>query len=539
MKTIIRSIITVLSLTGTLMIHAQVPLLNSYPSAEAVIFLDFDGHTVNGTSWNYNGPIVCGTAGLDNSKIIEIYSRVAEDYRPFNLNITTDSSKFLAAPSNRRMRVILTVSSSWYGTSGGVAFINSFSWGDDNPCFVFSALLNYNVKNIAEAASHEAGHTLGLYHQSSYDANCTKLSDYYAGQGSGEIGWAPIMGVGYYRNFTLWNNGPNSYGCNSLQNDLDIITSSNNGFGYRTDDHFNSFDGSTIVSFPNNQFTGFSNNQFTVSGVIERNTDQDMFRFIVPATGRFQLDAIPYNVGSGNSGSDLDLQVTLYDNTQTILNTYNPGTLLSSLIDSTLAAGTYYLKIEGRGNQYAPAYASLGSYSLLGRTTPGTSLAVQRLELNGQLDGNLHKLNWVVEADELIVKQTLEVSTDGRNFQSLTQPLNDERSYAYNPNNTTPAQYRLKVIFTGSREYYSNTVTIWNNTPRPKLRGSIAGNNQILVTSPGDYDYWVVDMNGKTILKGKLINGANNISLNGVASGLYMIRFADNRQYWTDKFLVR
>ena len=173
--------------------NAQVPVYSSYPSASAVIFLDFDGHTVDGTSWNYNGPIVCGASGLNNTQITEIFNRVAEDYRPFNINITTDSTKFLAAPANKRMRVIITVSSSWYGSAGGVAFIGSFTWGDDSPCFVFSALLNYNAKYVAEAASHEAGHTLGMYHQSSYDANCAKTTDYNAGIGK----WRNRLGAHY------------------------------------------------------------------------------------------------------------------------------------------------------------------------------------------------------------------------------------------------------------------------------------------------------------------------------------------------------
>src|SRR5258705_4523591 len=150
----IRTIIMMLSLISTVMSRAQAPLFNSYPSAQAVIFLDFDGHTVNGTSWNYNGPIACGASGLNNSQLTEVFNRVAEDYRPFNINVTTDSTKYFDAPANRRMRVILTVSSSWYGAAGGVAFVNSFTWGDNNPCFVFSQLLNFNVKNISEAASH-------------------------------------------------------------------------------------------------------------------------------------------------------------------------------------------------------------------------------------------------------------------------------------------------------------------------------------------------------------------------------------------------
>src|SRR5688572_8154888 len=165
MKNIFRPIVLALLVFSGFMTNAQVPVMSSYPSANAVIFLDFDGHTVTGTSWNYNGPIECGSSGLDNTKITEIFNRVAEDYRPFNVNVTTDSTKYLAAAANRRMRIILTVTSSWYGSAGGVAFVGSFIWTDNTPCFVFSALLGYNAKSISEAASHEAVHTLGLYHQ--------------------------------------------------------------------------------------------------------------------------------------------------------------------------------------------------------------------------------------------------------------------------------------------------------------------------------------------------------------------------------------
>jgi hypothetical protein len=532
MKTSIRIRITiiVLSLISAMITKAQVPLLNSYPSASAVVFLDFDGHTVNGTSWNYNGPLVCGASGLDNSKIIEVFNRVAEDYRPFNLNITTDSTKFLAAPANSRMRVIITVSSSWYGTAGGVAFVTSFSWGDDNPCFVFSQLLNFNVKNIAEAASHEAGHTLGMYHQSTYDADCNKISDYNAGQGSGEIGWAPIMGVGYYQNFTLWNNGPNSYGCTSYQSDLDIITSGTNGFGYRTDDYSNNFADAAAASF--------FNNQFNLSGVIERNTDQDIFMFTLPSNGRFQLDAIPYNVGSNNSGSDLDLQVTLYNASQTQLNVFNPGSLLSSVIDTNLNAGLYYLKIEGKGNQYAPAYASLGSYSLLARATPGTTLAIRKLELRGTPNSDKHDLSWTIEADETVTQQILEISTDGRNFQPWMQLPADARSYIYRPYHLTSAKYRLNVTFGNGRQYYSNIVTVkLEGTSGPVLTGTWIRSNSIVVNSPGNYDYVIMDINGKIFNKGKLTNGINNIHTPDMISGMYLIRFSDNTRQWTDKFI--
>ena len=59
---------------------AQVPVLSSYPEAKATIFLDFDGHTVEGTTWNWTGqPIVCAGSGLSNEKILQVFNSVAED----------------------------------------------------------------------------------------------------------------------------------------------------------------------------------------------------------------------------------------------------------------------------------------------------------------------------------------------------------------------------------------------------------------------------------------------------------------------------
>jgi hypothetical protein len=532
MKNLFQTGLMVLAFAGMHTASAQVPLLSSYPSATAVIFLDFDGHTVTGTSWNYNGPIVCGASGLNNTQITEVFNRVAEDYRPFNVNVTTDSTKFLAAPLNRRMRVIITVTSDWYGSAGGVAFLNSFTWSDHTPCFVFSALLNYNTKNIAEAVSHEAGHTLGLYHQARYDENCVKISDYHTGNGTGEIGWAPIMGVGYYRNFTLWNNGPNPYGCNNLQNDLSVITT-NNGFGYRPDDHANTFAQATNLSF--------SANQFQASGVISQTTDFDMFKFTMPSLGRFILNAVPYNVGTGNSGSNLDMQISLYNNSQTLLNVYNPGLLLNSVIDTNLTAGVYYLRVEGKGNMYASEYASLGSYSLEGNFSNGGTLPLHRLELRGNMNGDRHQLSWIIEADEQVVSQVIEKSTDGTHFSTLVQPGNDDRNYAYKPLESKSVQYRLNVTFDDGRQYFSNIITIraTGAVNKPFIMGNVITGNTIKVSSPpGIFSFDLFDMNGKTVMKGRLANGVNDINVPfGFRSGMYILRFSDGENQWMEKLI--
>jgi hypothetical protein len=427
------------------------------------------------------------------------------------------------------MRVIVTITSEWYGPVGGTAMVGTFASGDNTPCFVFSERLGFNTKKIGEAVSHEAGHTLGLYHQSHYDASCNKISDYHYGQGAGEIGWAPIMGAGYYQNLTLWNNGPNSLGCTSMQSDLQIITT-NNGFSYRVDDHSNNFSTATAVSF--------SGNQFNASGVVERNTDQDLFKFILPASGRFQLGAVPYNVGTGNAGSDIDIQVTLYNNAQTALNVYNPGALLNSVIDSTMNAGTYYLRIEGKGNQYAPSYASLGSYSVQGTFTGAVVLPLHKLVLTGNLNNDRHQLNWEIVADEPVTRLDLEVSVDGIHFSSVSQPASSARSFIYQPNSNNALQYRLRVRFDNGREYYSNLVTLKNSKGQshPKLLTNFVSSS-LTVISPAKYDYAVYGTGGSLYAKGQLKNGMNTILIPTLQAGVYIIRYSNPEHEWTEKFV--
>ncbi len=205
------SLLAIIAMKGKAQL--QVPIMNSNPSAVPVIFLDFDGHTVNNTGWNYNGPIYCGATTLDTASIRQVFNRVAEDYKPFMINVTTDSTKFFAALTTRRTRVILTVSFEWYTDSahqvGGVANVNSFSDLFDDPCFVFTSSHLNSVKNISEATSHEVGHTVGLFHQARWNlSTCAIINEYHTGYGTGETSWAPIMGVGYTKNLTTWNIGP-------------------------------------------------------------------------------------------------------------------------------------------------------------------------------------------------------------------------------------------------------------------------------------------------------------------------------------------
>jgi hypothetical protein len=514
-------------LSTAIFTSAQVPVLNSHPASEAVIFLDFDGATVEGTSWNGSGPLVCDGSGLSALKITEIFNRVAEDYRPFTINITTDSTVFLAAASVKRMRVILTTSSSWYGNAGGVAYINSYSWGDNTPCFVFTALLNYSSKYIAEAASHEAGHTLGLRHQASYDAVCNKVSEYNSGNGTGEIGWAPIMGVGYYRNMTLWNYGANPFGCTNYQDDLSIITSKN-GITYRTDDHAATNSGASTASFVGHTFT--------VEGLIEKPGDVDAFKFTMATNGRFTLEALPYSIAGGNTGANIDLAVELLNSTETAIGTYNPAGSLNVSIDTQLTAGVYYVHVHGEGNSYAPNYASLGSYSLLSSFTIGNPLVLHKLQLRGVADKSQHKFDWEIIADEKVVNQILEVSTNGIHYQPVTAINAASKAYGYLPNSKSLLYYRLNVAFDNGRQYYSNTIALRHTTDngKPFMIGNIIS-EIITVNSPSNYTYLIYDLSGRTVSKGRLTPGINTIITGVTARGLYIIQYTNGSELYTEK----
>lgn len=529
MKTLHQILLTVF-LLASVSTMAQVPLYNSFPSASATVFLDFDGHRVDGTSWNSMGPIDCGSSNLTSAQITEVFNRIAEDYRPFNMNITTDSTKYWSAPAAKRMRVIFTISSSWYGSAGGVSFLSSFNWGDNTPCFVFTALLGYSSKKSAEAGSHEIGHTLGLNHQSSYDNSCVKTAEYNPGAGSGEIGWAPIMGNSYARNMTLWHNGSNPYGCTNFQDDLGTITSAFNGFGYRMDDHTEAAVTATTLNF--------SNSQFTASGVIERITDKDVFKFTLPSLGNFYLDANPYSIGSANTGSNLDMQAELLNSSFTVLGTFNPDNLLNTTIDTLLPAGTYYLRIQGKGNIYAPEYASLGSYNLTATFSPSNILPLRRLELTGVTENNRHKLSWIIEADENVTKQVLEVSANGINYQPVIVVANALRNHTYTPVNSTTLHYRLYVEFDNQTNYYSNVVTLKHisRTTRPVISGNLISNH-LTVNSTEIFTYSLMDLNGRILSKGKLLQGLNYINTSMLGNGMYLIQFSNEQEQIVERFV--
>ncbi|WP_094585777.1 zinc-dependent metalloprotease family protein [Synechococcus sp. BO 8801] len=391
--------------------------LHSNPTATKTIFLDFDGYQINNSPWENGGNLSLKGfySTLDSTALTEIqriWQRVAEDFAPFNVNVTTQDPgtealrKFGTGDDRWGIRVaftsnlnLLTGKAITNAGGGGTAYYNSFNWSTDDVALVF----NRGEYTAAETASHEVGHTLGLTHD-----GAGTTTEYYGGHGgAGATSWGTIMGaswLGNDENVTQWSNAQ-YLGANNTQDDLATITNGN-GFTYNVDDH-----GSTLSTA-----TALTGLTFSSFGVIERNTDIDMFRFDTGA-GLVSFNIVNASrafVGSAGSfttqylasrGPNLDIAATLYRANGSVVQTFNPADLTTASFSLNLDAGTYFLGIDGVGvgNPLAPIpngytdYASLGQYMVSGTvqptgstpppptttTPPPTTTTLQVLDPNG------------------------------------------------------------------------------------------------------------------------------------------------------------
>ncbi len=357
------------------------PVRHSKPGATNVIYLDFNGHTITGTAWNdASNPTYVAKpfdkdadpttfSDAEQADIIRIWERVAEDYKPFNVDVTTEDP-VVFTPTTGRVLITPNVDANGvnmpYYSAGGVAFVGvfgSFSYPIYySPALVYSTQLGNNEGYIAEAASHEMGHNMGLSHDA-----LTSGAAYYGGHGSGETSWGPIMGTGYGRNVSQWSKGE-YYLANNLQDDLAIISAR---LGYQVDD-------ATDLNATANPVT-LTGNTISATGLIGQTGDADRFSFSTGA-GSVTVSANPFRTAGGTYGGNLDIQLELIDGTNTVLATGNPTATTGATLTTTLAAGTYYLRVTGVGvgtplsatpDGYT-SYGSLGAYTI-GGTVAGAA----------------------------------------------------------------------------------------------------------------------------------------------------------------------
>lgn len=328
-----------------------IPQLESLPGEVAVIYLDFDGQTVSGGKWNSGNTINAQPSGLNESQITNAFHVTAEDYRPYKVNVTTKEAVYTAAPANRRMRCIITPTNTAAPGAGGVAYIGSFDAGDSDrtPCWVFN--LGGNGQTTGETCSHEVGHTVGLNHDGTSGG-----TTYYTGHGS----WAPIMGASYNKTVTQWSKGEYT-NANNKEDDVTIIATQN-GFTWRADEAGNTVATAAALKIDADNSTVKAANNY---GIILKANDIDVYSFKTGA------GSVTFTVKPAPFFPDLDVLLTITDAAGTVLETANSTSTLSATITKTLAAGTFYLQIDGTGSGTAANgytdYCSVGEYTIEGK----------------------------------------------------------------------------------------------------------------------------------------------------------------------------
>lgn len=371
---------------------------HSKPGSPNIIYLNFTGESVSGTAWNTSEkrdpiPATAFSADSDFSTFNDaeqltmrrVWQRIAEDYAPFDVDVTTERPSSF---DRRTAHVLITRSTDLNGdanpssSGGGVAYVAVF--GKSNfyryrPTWIYYDHLANDDSYIAEAASHEVGHNMGLSHD-----GLSEGSSYYGGHGSGEVSWSPIMGTGYNRDVTQWSQGE-YYNSDNSQDDLAVISGK---VTYRQDDHGDanevatrliiedeiSITSSTPETDPGNQQPGNK-------GVIEFETDVDVFSFETES-GLVSLTVEPWISPSGRTrGGNLDVRIELYDASGSLVASDSPASQTSANLQVMLAQGTYFLHVSnvGTGDPVSSppsgytAYGSLGQYFITGTLTPHTS----------------------------------------------------------------------------------------------------------------------------------------------------------------------
>jgi hypothetical protein len=345
--------------------------LHSRPGSQRTIYLDFDGGTVRDTVWNQHpigtehpawdldgDPSSFGPA--EQAAVQRVWQSVAEDFAPFDVDVTTEDpgvealTRTSATDETYGAWVLISPSrpvaqAVCGGGCGGIAYLRTFNQPGNarfQPAWVFPQALGDDPKNVAEAATHEVGHNLGLEHDGETG------SSYYAGRGS----WAPIMGAGYNRPVTQWNDGDYA---GASQHQDDVVVIEQHGLDRLLDDHGDSVSTATTVGVG------------ATDGLIGTRADVDVLAVRTTCPGPLSATVEP-----AVAATNLDLALRLLSAEGATLATDDPVTVfarrdaadgLSARVATQAEPGTYYLEVGGVGVA-GPAgwsdYGSLGRYTL-------------------------------------------------------------------------------------------------------------------------------------------------------------------------------
>jgi hypothetical protein len=426
---------------------SAVPVLHSNSDATAKLYLDFSGSS--DPTWGSYNPGTTPAYSQDSdtttfsdaeiASMREIWARVSEKYSPFNIDVTTQN------PGNQTDRVtqkmVIGGNGAWLGASaGGVSYVGAFYNSAPNVSFIFTDnLAAGNAKYSSEAAAHEAGHAFGLQHQGTWSGS-TLTNEYNPGTSAA----APIMGNSYSATRGLWWNGTPSSSPSAIQDDMAVISGSNNGFGYRADAVGNSITAASSLG---------SNTSFSGSGIIERTSDADYFSFTTSTGGDLTLNGSPIA-----TGATLDMKLELRNGSNAVIASSDLAGPSAESLTAHLAAGTYYVDIASHGS-----YGDVGQYTLNGSIVPNVVVtvadptglsanAVSATQVNlGWTDNASNETNYLVQRS----------SDGGVTWNNLATLAADATNYSDTSVGAASTYvYRVQAYNTSVSSNYSNAASV-------------------------------------------------------------------------------
>jgi Metallo-peptidase family M12B Reprolysin-like len=358
-------------------------LLHSKPGSTHTVYLDFDGETVSNIAWTTSNGLTSKTVApfdRDGSPtfntaelqfVINTWQAVAEDYAPFDVDITTQlpspSALSVDYPGDPTYGVTAVVTNDrWLCGAGcvGIAYVGVFDPSNSQATRQYYGTAwafptaTMPPHALGQTISHEVGHNFGLNH----DGLANPAVGYYSGHNT----WSPIMGSAAYRQYTQWSKGEYTR-ADQTEDDIAIIASQT---GWTDDPQ-----GSTPAAAMLLPIVG---TQTTSQTTIREQSDIDVYR-IDNAVGDFTatVNVSPYS-------ANLYPSVKLLDAGGTVVATALGNGAGSSLTYKIATPATYYVSVQSSG-QLDPTtgfstYGSIGVYTLSasfsGVPSPVTNVAL-------------------------------------------------------------------------------------------------------------------------------------------------------------------
>ena len=148
-------------------------------------------------------------------------------------------------------------------------------------------------------------------------------------------------------------------------------------------------------------------------------------------------------------------------------------------------------------------------------------------------------MNWNIIADEAIRTIVVQSSTDGRFFNDIATLDGKQTGFTYSPAINTDLYYKLRVTSVIDQTVYSNVIALKSAviTVAKPFRVSTLVHDEIVVNATEDYQYQVVDIQGRVIARGESNAPVNRINVSNIPNGMYIIQMINNRQRQTERII--